>query len=85
VDRFLARRGGDPVALHLTDRARAGARATAGAITAAPTPAPVGFVCEATCATPSRKTQDIHRPRTIVTPSARDLASPSDILVLVQA
>jgi acetaldehyde dehydrogenase (acetylating) len=54
------------------------------------TPAPaepqiVDFVCEEDVRNAIRQFRKIHiGPRTIVTPSARDLAAPSDILVLVQ-
>jgi hypothetical protein len=43
----------------------------------------VEFVCEEDVRTAIREKRKIHiGPRTIVTPSARDLAGPSDILVL---
>jgi ethanolamine utilization cobalamin adenosyltransferase len=46
----------------------------------------VGFVCEADVRDAIKENRKIFiGPKTIVTPSARDLASPSDILVLVQA
>jgi hypothetical protein len=46
----------------------------------------VDFVCEADVRDAIKEKCKIFiGPRTIVTPSARDLASPSDILVLVQA
>ncbi|MGA2153436.1 MAG: hypothetical protein ABSH37_03405 [Bryobacteraceae bacterium] len=49
-------------------------------------PMPVDFVCEADVRDAIKEKRKIFiGPRTIVTPSARDLASPSDILVLVQA
>jgi ethanolamine utilization cobalamin adenosyltransferase len=45
----------------------------------------VDFVCEADVRDAIREKRKIHiGPRTIVTPSARDLAAPSDILVVVQ-
>jgi ethanolamine utilization cobalamin adenosyltransferase len=48
-------------------------------------PKPVDFVCEADVRDAIRDKRKIHiGPRTIVTPSARDLAAPSDILVVVQ-
>jgi len=46
----------------------------------------VDFVCEADVRAAIREDRKISiGPRTIVTPSARDLAGPSDILVLVKA
>jgi hypothetical protein len=54
----------------------------------APAPAPpkpqiVDFVCEEDVRTAIKQSRKIYiGPKTIVTPSARDLASPSDILVL---
>jgi len=46
----------------------------------------VAFVCEEDVRAAIREKRKIFiGPRTIVTPSARDLAGPSDILVLVQA
>jgi acetaldehyde dehydrogenase (acetylating) len=56
--------------------------------TPAPAPAPpkpqiVDFVCEEDVRTAIKQSRKIYiGPKTIVTPSARDLASPSDILVL---
>ena len=48
-------------------------------------PQPVDFVCEADVRAALRENRKIYvGPRTIVTPSARDLATPSDILVLAQ-
>ena len=48
-----------------------------------PTPKPVDFVCEADVQAAIReKRKIVIGPKTIVTPSARDLAGPSDILVL---
>jgi len=45
----------------------------------------VPFVCEADVRDAIREKRRIFiGPKTIVTPSARDLAGPSDILVLVQ-
>jgi len=47
-------------------------------------PKPVDFVCEADVRDALREKRKIYiGPRTIVTPSARDLAGPSDILVVV--
>ena len=49
------------------------------------TPQPVDFVCEADVRDAIRENRKIYiGSRTIVTPSARDLAEPSDILVLAQ-
>jgi hypothetical protein len=46
----------------------------------------VDFVCEADVRDALRDGRKIYiGPKTIVTPSARDLAEPSDILVLAQA
>jgi ethanolamine utilization cobalamin adenosyltransferase len=43
----------------------------------------VDFVCEADVRTAIREKRKIYvGPKTIITPSARDLADPSDILVL---
>jgi hypothetical protein len=43
------------------------------------------FVCEADVKAAIREKRKIHiGPKTIVTPSARDLAGPDDILVLAQ-
>ena len=48
-------------------------------------PPPVSFVCEADVRDAIRENRKIFiGPKTIVTPSARDLADPSDILVLAQ-
>jgi hypothetical protein len=53
---------------------------------AEPPPKPVDFVCEADVRAAIRENRKIYiGPRAIVTPSARDLAGPSDILVLVKA
>ncbi|HEX3743488.1 MAG TPA: hypothetical protein VHW09_06150 [Bryobacteraceae bacterium] len=50
---------------------------------APPPPKPVDFVCENDVRDAIRDKRKIYiGPRTIVTPSARDLAGPSDILVL---
>jgi hypothetical protein len=49
-----------------------------------PAPKPVDFVCEHDVRTAMRENRKIYiGAKTIVTPSARDLAGPSDILVLV--
>jgi len=48
-----------------------------------PTPQPVDFVCEADVRSAIRENRKIHiGPKTIITPSARDLAGPDDILVV---
>ena len=48
-------------------------------------PKPVDFVCEADVREAIRSQRKIHiTAKTIITPSARDLAGPSDILVLTQ-
>jgi acetaldehyde dehydrogenase (acetylating) len=83
VDRFLADRAGrrsrdsslptDPQAPELVPAAL---ETTAEA---------VEFVCEADVRTAIRENRKIHiGPKTIVTPSARELAAPSDILVVAQ-
>jgi hypothetical protein len=47
---------------------------------------PVDFVCEADVRDAIKDNRKIFiGPKTIVTPSARDMSGPSDILVLVQA
>jgi hypothetical protein len=52
---------------------------------ARPAPKPVEFVCEADVRAALKERRKITiGPKTIVTPSARDLAGPSDILVLAQ-
>jgi hypothetical protein len=49
-------------------------------------PHAVEFVCEADVRAAIRENRKIYiGPRTIVTPSARDLAEPSDILVMADA
>ena len=51
--------------------------------TAPPAPKPVDFVCENDVRAAIREKRKIYiGPKTIVTPSARDLAGPDDILVL---
>jgi acetaldehyde dehydrogenase (acetylating) len=78
VDRFLARRAAAPV-----PQASSGAPAPA----AAPPPAalePLDFVCEADVRAAIRENRKLYiGAKTIVTPSARDLAEPSDILVML--
>jgi acetaldehyde dehydrogenase (acetylating) len=75
VDRFLARRAAPPLA-------------TAPPPAATPSPSPpqqtVSFVCEADVRDAIRENRKIYiGPKTILTPSARDLAEPSDILVML--
>lgn len=98
VDRFLARRGVPPPATPLAPAPAAAAAAPAPAAPppppahscscATPAPAPpkpqvVDFVCEEDVRNAIKQARKIYiGPKTIVTPSARDLASPSDILVL---
>ena len=56
---------------------------SAPVVQAAPPPKPVDLVCEDDVRAAIREKRKIYiGPRTIVTPSARDLAGPSDILVL---
>jgi hypothetical protein len=51
---------------------------------AVPPAKPAEFVCEADVRQAIQQNRKIYiGPKTIVTPSARDLANPSDILVLV--
>jgi hypothetical protein len=53
---------------------------------AEPPPKPADFVCEADVRAAIRENRKIYiGPKSIVTPSARDLAGPSDILVLAKA
>jgi acetaldehyde dehydrogenase (acetylating) len=97
VDKFLARRGQAPVAPAPSPVAptpapvvpppapACGCGAPARETPAAPPPAIVDFVCEEDVRNAIRHSRKIYiGPKTIVTPSARDLASPSDILVLTQ-
>jgi hypothetical protein len=97
VDQFLARRGRAPSTAAPTCGCAPPAPAAAQCACQAPapaTPAPappsaepeiVDFVCEADVRNAMKHSRKIHiGPKTIVTPSARDLAAPSDILVLVQ-
>jgi hypothetical protein len=87
VDRFLSRRtGGDPATFACLTNPDGGGSC---AVTEAPPPAvsaqPVDFVCEADVRDAIRENRKIHiGSQTIVTPSARDLAEPSDILVFTQ-
>jgi len=94
VDKFLWRRG--QAAPALTPPVAPPAAPACGCATPAPaapvpeTPAPVApvivdFVCEEDVRNAIKNLRKIYvGPKTIVTPSARDLASPSDILVLTQ-
>jgi acetaldehyde dehydrogenase (acetylating) len=97
VDKFLARRGQAqaapaPVPVVAAPSAPAcGCGAPVAATTpareapAAPAPAIVDFVCEEDVRNAIKHSRKIYiGPKTIITPSARDLASPSDILVLTQ-
>jgi acetaldehyde dehydrogenase (acetylating) len=98
VDKFLARRGQPPAASTPAPVAPAAATTVAPACGCAaparetpavpePAPAPliVDFVCEEDVRNAIKHSRKIYiGPKTIVTPSARDLASPSDILVLAQ-
>jgi acetaldehyde dehydrogenase (acetylating) len=94
VDQFLARRGQAqpaptpapvvPVAAPAVAPA-CGCAAPAASAPAAIEPTIVDFVCEEDVRNAIKHSRKIYiGPRTIVTPSARDLASPSDILVLAQ-
>jgi hypothetical protein len=59
--------------------------ASAAAPAPAEAPKPVDFVCEADVRAALRDQRKIYiGNKTIVTPAARDLAGPSDILVLAQ-
>jgi len=93
VDRFLARRGPAPLAPFAPPPAAppappASIPAPAASCAACAAPAPpkpqiVDFVCEEDVRNAIKHSQKIYiGPRTIVTPSARDLASCGDILVL---
>ena len=89
VDRFLARRGNqraDRRRIWLTGPAVPASRRRLRASqpnAAPPAPKPVDFVCEDDVRAAIREKRKIYiGPKTIVTPSARDLAGPSDILVL---
>lgn len=60
-----------------------GAVAPTPAVPAAPVPPIVDFVCEADVRTAMRDSRKIYiGPKTIVTPSARDVAASSGILVM---
>ena len=79
VDRFLSERAGRRTAL-----AAPPTPLPASPVPEAPAPV-MDFVCEADVRAALRENRKIHiGPRTIVTPSARELAAPSDILVVAQ-
>jgi hypothetical protein len=87
VDKFLARRGAKPPAPVIPPSAPAPLPAPAPSCAceapAPPEPRIVDFVCEEDVRIAIRHSRKIYvGPKTIVTPAARDLASPSDILVL---
>lgn len=94
VERYVASRGAkvqDDVASAVVDRFLSKRAAPAPAVAAAPVATPVGplgidiapFVCEDDVRQAMRKGQKIHiGPRTILTPSARDLGAQYDILVM---
>jgi len=88
VDRFLSRRTGGAAAdfACLTNMDGGGSCATAPeAPPADASPLPVDFVCEADVRDAIRESRKIYiGSQTIITPSARDLAEPSDILVFTQ-
>jgi acetaldehyde dehydrogenase (acetylating) len=78
VDKFLSRRGVSPPAPVAPPP-----HSCACETPAPPKPQIVDFVCEDDVRTAIKHSKKIYiGPRTIVTPAARDLASPSDILVL---
>ncbi|MDQ6708064.1 MAG: hypothetical protein M3Z85_19075, partial [Acidobacteriota bacterium] len=81
VDRFLAGRGvPQPVPASVP-----AAPETAPAEVVAPAPPIADFVCEDDVRQAIRESRKIYiRPKTIVTPSARDLATASDILVMAE-
>jgi acetaldehyde dehydrogenase (acetylating) len=87
VDRFLARRGLTPPVQTAPPAAPAPVplpvSSCACATPAPPKPQIVDFVCEEDVRNAIKQSRKIYvGPKTIVTPAARDLASPSDILVL---
>jgi acetaldehyde dehydrogenase (acetylating) len=93
VDRFLARRAGAPAPERQipesdsTPHCACNAPALAAPAPAPPPPPPkpqiVDFVCEEDVRNAIKHSRKIYiGPKTIVTPSARDLAAPGDILVL---
>jgi acetaldehyde dehydrogenase (acetylating) len=88
VDRFLSRRStGSPVALTCSTNSDGDKSCAAEpeAASLAASPQPVDFVCEADVRAAIRENRKIFIcSRTILTPSARDLAEPSDILVFTQ-
>jgi len=92
VDKFLARRGQAqdaptpaPVVAQPSAPACGCGAPARETPPAAPAPAIVDFVCEEDVRNAIKHSRKIYiGPKTIITPSARDLASPSDILVLTQ-
>jgi hypothetical protein len=89
VDRFLARRGGAASSIPGAPGSCAACAATPeadGPANAAPEAVPIeDFVCEQDVREAIRQNRKIFiGPRTIVTPSARDLGAAGDILVLAQ-
>jgi len=90
VDRFLSRRtGGPPPAVAVVPSCSSCDTSSPAAEAATPEPAAspqlVDFVCEADVRAAIRENRKIYLgPRAIITPSARDLAEPSDILVFTQ-
>jgi len=88
VDRFLSRRSaGETTGFTGLVKADADGSAvtTPAPATAEPEPETVDFVCEADVRAAIRENRKIYlSPKAIVTPSARELATPSDILVVAQ-
>jgi acetaldehyde dehydrogenase (acetylating) len=93
VDRYLAARGintaaTSSVAAEVVDRflaAKANPASVAPKLDRIPDVQPVNFVCEDDVRQAIRDGRKIYiRPKTIITPSARDLAAPGDILVLAE-
>jgi acetaldehyde dehydrogenase (acetylating) len=96
VDRFLARRQGNPPACSTTPSSGGcgcgcsskpePSAAPAPSPVPAPPPKTVDFVCEEDVRVAMKESRKIFiGPKTIVTPSARELAERSDILVLAQS
>jgi acetaldehyde dehydrogenase (acetylating) len=91
VERYLARRGIATAAPVIVPQAPSRQGGGSGGSTGAPAPAPapvpttVDFVCEDDVRQAIRESRKIFiGPKTIVTPSARDLAGPHEILVVVK-
>ena len=77
IDQFLGSRG------YRTPAASESSTPSEATTLSAPAAPPLDFVCEDDVRAAIREKRKIYiGPRTIVTPSARDLAGPSDILVL---